>query len=78
MSIDTMIQLDAEYAMGAINRKLAYQMASIRYQKEFEQAYASYLARRAADRKQWREITLPGIKREASLRAYERAMTEKN
>jgi hypothetical protein len=59
-------------------RRMAFQRASEDYTAKFEEAYARREERRKADTTQWLKISLPKIKEEARLCAYERKLAAIN
>lgn len=69
-----MVALECEYNLGRVDRECRMRQAAARYELELERRFAQREQRRIADKHQWLEITLPGIKREAELRRYERGM----
>lgn len=77
MNIADIIKREFEYDVASIERTVAFQKASIQYQDEFERAYKRRIEQRDEARKHWNEVTIPRIKREAALVAYEREMTER-
>ena len=72
------VALECQYNLGRVDRECRMRQAAARYELELERRFAQREQRRIADRHQWLEITLPGIKREAELRRYERGMEASN
>ena len=73
-----MVELDCQYGLGRVDRECRMKQAAARYELLFERAFAQREQRRIADKRQWLDVTLPGILREAELRRYERGMEASN
>ena len=74
MTIVTWAELHNAYVTGRQMYEAAMQQRAAVYSSIFEAAHKARMERMAADGRQFREIILPAIKAEASLRAYERGL----
>lgn len=72
------VALECQYNLGRVDRECRMKQAAARYELELERRFAQREQRRIADRHQWKDVTLPGILREAELRRYERGMEAQN
>lgn len=69
-----MVELECQYGLGRVDRECRMKQAAARYELELERRFAQREQRRIADKRQWIDVTLPGILREAELRRYESGM----
>lgn len=72
------VALECQYNLGRVDRECRMRQAAARYELAFERAYAQREQRCIADKHQWKDVTLPGILREAELRKYERGLEASN
>ena len=62
-----MLELECQYAASAEKRQQALQEQAKRYASELDAAYGQRQFTREHDRKQWLEIILPSIQKQAML-----------
>ena len=69
-----LVSLECQYNLARVEKECRLRQAAARYELEFERAFARREQRRRESKRQWLEIILPAIKREAELRAYEKSL----
>lgn len=65
------VALECQYNLGMVDRECRLRQAAARYELAFERRFAQREQRRIEGKRQWLDVTLPGILREAELRKYE-------
>ena len=66
-----MVELECQYGLGRVDRECRMRQAAARYELELERRFAQREQRRIADKRQWKDVILPRIMEEASMRRYE-------
>ena len=78
MTPETFLALHDAYIVGRQMREAEYAQQAAVYTSLFEAAYRKRMTRMAEDSRVFREVTIPAIKREASLLRYERELASRN